>query len=47
VKNLLEPVVQILVFIALTATDAMLFVPTADEARKLLEISPWPVTVLA
>lgn len=31
----------------LTAADATLFVPTADEARKLLEISPWPVTVLA
>jgi hypothetical protein len=30
----------------LSRDDAILFVPTLGEARKLLEISPWPVTVL-
>jgi hypothetical protein len=32
---------------SLAADDAMLFAPTDAAARKLLEISPWPVTVLA
>jgi hypothetical protein len=31
---------------ALAPNDAILFVPTAGEARMLLEFSPWPVTVL-
>jgi hypothetical protein len=31
----------------LPAADALLFTSTAEAARKLLEISPWPVTVLA
>lgn len=31
----------------LAVGDAMLFAPTTEAARKLLEISPWPVTVLA
>jgi hypothetical protein len=30
----------------LSHDDAILFVPTLEEARKLLEISRWPVTVL-